>query len=88
MLMFSADMSKYFGKDSTPGGIGFQFRQIKQYAKSQKQCADSGGDPQTLGIGAGKGEDASAKGGQCRAYFLSLPPAQFSTSISCWWSMS
>ncbi|PSS23213.1 hypothetical protein M430DRAFT_214677 [Amorphotheca resinae ATCC 22711] len=64
MLMFSADMSKYFGKDSTPGGIGFQFRQIKQYAKSQKQCADSGGDPQTLGIGAGKGEDASAKGGQ------------------------
>ncbi|KIM99632.1 hypothetical protein OIDMADRAFT_55547 [Oidiodendron maius Zn] len=55
------DISKYFGKDSTPGGIGFQFRQIKLYAKSQKQCANSGGDPQTLGIGAGKGEEANGK---------------------------
>lgn len=54
------DISKYFGEDSTPGGIGFQFRTIKQYAKSQKECADSGGDPQTLDIaaGAGKGEDS------------------------------
>lgn len=64
----SADISKYFGKDSTPGGIGFQFRQIKLYAKSQKQCADSGGDPQTLGIGAGKGEEANGKGDQSSAF--------------------
>src|SRR4051812_18457970 len=30
------EISKYFGEDSTSGGIGFQFRQIKQWAKSQK----------------------------------------------------
>lgn len=55
----STDISKYFGQDSTPGGIGFQFRTIKQYAKSQKTCADSGGDPQTLSIGAGgKGDNS------------------------------
>ena len=57
------DISKYFGEDSTPGGIGFQFRTIKHHAKSQKECADSGGDPQTLGIGTstGKGEDSIVK---------------------------
>ncbi|PVH77946.1 hypothetical protein DL98DRAFT_422861, partial [Cadophora sp. DSE1049] len=42
-----------FGKDSTKGGIEFQFRTIKQDAKRQKACADAGGDPQTLGIGSG-----------------------------------
>ncbi|CZT02253.1 uncharacterized protein RCO7_11042 [Rhynchosporium graminicola] len=47
------DISKYFGKDSTKGGIEFQFRTIKQDAKRQKACADTGGDPQTLGIGTG-----------------------------------
>lgn len=67
-INFPSDISKYFGQDSTSGGIGFQFRQLKQYAKSQKACANSGGDPQTLGIGAGKGEDGSVKGGQCSAF--------------------
>ncbi|KAL2062717.1 hypothetical protein VTL71DRAFT_5789 [Oculimacula yallundae] len=47
------NISKYFGKDSTKGGIEFQFRTIKADAKRQKACADSGGDPQTLGIGSG-----------------------------------
>ncbi|KAK0124026.1 hypothetical protein ONS95_009012 [Cadophora gregata] len=47
------NISKYFGKDSTKGGIEFQFRAIKQDAKRQKACADAGGDPQTLGIGSG-----------------------------------
>lgn len=53
------DMSKYFGEDSTPGGIQFQFRTLKQYAKRQKACAGAGGNPQTLGIGRNDGEDSS-----------------------------
>jgi hypothetical protein len=32
-----------FGSDSTGGGIGFQFRQIKHWAQRQKACANSGG---------------------------------------------
>src|SRR3982074_2228728 len=68
----SADISKYFGKDSTPGGIGFQFRHIKHYAKSQKECVNSGGDPQTLGIGIGKGEDTNVKGGQCSTFIFCI----------------
>jgi hypothetical protein len=54
------DLSKYFGQDSTPGGMGFQFRTLKQYAKRQKACADAGGDPQTLGIGSGGGGQDSS----------------------------
>jgi hypothetical protein len=50
-----------FGSDSTGGGIGFQFRQIKHWAQRQKACANSGGDPLTLGIGSK--EDAAA--GKC-----------------------
>jgi len=46
-----------FGSDSTGGGVGFQFRQIKADAKRQKDCVKSGGDPKTLGIGS-KGEAA------------------------------
>jgi hypothetical protein len=49
---FNLDISKYFGSDSTRGGIEFQFRSIKQDAKRQRACADSGGDPKNLGIGA------------------------------------
>jgi hypothetical protein len=48
------DVSKYFGSDSTGGGIGFQFRQIKADAKRQRECYDAGGDPKDLNIG-GKG---------------------------------
>jgi hypothetical protein len=74
LLIASTDISRYFGQDSTPGGIGFQFRTIKQYAKSQKACADSGGDPQTLDIGAaGKGENS-----QCT--YLATP---FSLLLCC-----
>ncbi|KAG4439123.1 hypothetical protein IFR05_005410 [Cadophora sp. M221] len=47
------NISKYFGKDSTKGGIEFQFRSIKADAKRQKACYDAGRDPQTLGIGSG-----------------------------------
>ena len=50
------DVSKYFGSDSTGGGIGFQFRQIKADAKRQRECYDAGGDPKDLNIG-GKGAD-------------------------------
>lgn len=53
------DLSKYFGKDSTAGGIQFQFRTLKHNAKRQKACADAGGDPQTLGIGSLGGVDQS-----------------------------
>ena len=48
-------ISNYFGTDSTPGGIGFQFRTIKADAKRQRDCFNNGGDPQTLSIGGGKG---------------------------------
>ncbi|KAL5315806.1 hypothetical protein ACEPPN_016678 [Leptodophora sp. 'Broadleaf-Isolate-01'] len=47
------NISKYFGTDSTKGGIEFQFRTIKADAKRQKACYDAGGDPQALGIGSG-----------------------------------
>ncbi|RDL36409.1 uncharacterized protein BP5553_05761 [Venustampulla echinocandica] len=47
-------MSKYFGSDSTKGGIEFQFRTIKADAKRQRECYDAGGDPKTLNIGSGK----------------------------------
>jgi hypothetical protein len=50
-----------FGSDSTGGGIGFQFRQIKANAKVQKACFTSGGDPLTLGIGS-MGGSVSTKG--------------------------
>jgi hypothetical protein len=53
----SLEISKYFGTDSTGGGIGFQFRQIKNDAKRQRQCVESGGDPKDLVIGGGKGEE-------------------------------
>jgi hypothetical protein len=52
------DISKYFGSDSTGGGIGFQFRQIKADAKRQRDCVDAGGDPKNLNIG-GKGAASS-----------------------------
>jgi hypothetical protein len=50
-----------FGSDSTGGGIGFQFRQIKADAKRQKTCVDTGGDPLTLGIGGKAESPASSK---------------------------
>ncbi|CAG8956020.1 hypothetical protein HYFRA_00008876 [Hymenoscyphus fraxineus] len=55
LLMINLAISNYFGSDSTAGGIGFQFRQIKNDAKRQRQCFDSGGDPKDLNIGAGGG---------------------------------
>lgn len=62
-----------FGSDSTGGGIGFQFRQIKNDAKRQRACVASGGDPRTLDIGS-KGENSkSPKGGSSTLIFLSLP---------------
>lgn len=54
LLMNSSEISKFFGKDSSTGGIGFQFREIKRNAKLQRACADAGGDPQTLNIGTGE----------------------------------
>jgi hypothetical protein len=58
--LFLPDISKYFGSDSTGGGIGFQFRAIKADAKRQRDCVDTGGDPKDLNIGSlkigGKGE--------------------------------
>ncbi|KAF4613410.1 hypothetical protein G7Y89_g15477 [Cudoniella acicularis] len=48
------DISNYFGSDSTPGGIGFQFRAIKADAKRQRDCFHAGGDPKNLTIGGGK----------------------------------
>ena len=47
-----------FGSDSTGGGIGFQFRQIKSDAKLQRDSVARGEDPKKLGIGSG-----GAKGG-------------------------
>ena len=52
-------ISKYFGHDSTPGGLEFQFRTFKANAKRQKSCADAGGDPQSLAIGIGKSNSSS-----------------------------
>jgi hypothetical protein len=43
------------GTDTTPGGIGFQFRTIKQDAKRQRDAFESGKDPKDLNIGGGKG---------------------------------
>jgi hypothetical protein len=63
------DLSKYFGKDSTPGGIQFQFRTLKDFAKRQKACADAGGDPQMLGIGRGGSQVSSTY----LSFLLSLP---------------
>lgn len=54
----SSDISKYFGGDSTSGGIGFQFRAIKADAKRARACADAGGDPHILGIGGGNCQTA------------------------------
>lgn len=65
------DLSKYFGKDSTPGGIQFQFRELKRYAKMQRACADSGGDPQSLGIGTRE------KGTFWLLFFISLSQVLF-----------
>ena len=53
-------ISKYFGQDSTPGGLEFQFRTLKSNAKRQKACADAGGDPQSLAIGNGKSNSSSS----------------------------
>ncbi len=53
------EISKFFGTDSTGGGIGFQFRAIKANAELQKNCIASGGDPKDLGIGAGKSQKLS-----------------------------
>jgi hypothetical protein len=39
-----------FGKDSTPQGIGYQFRAIKANAVRQREAFEAGIDPQTLGI--------------------------------------
>jgi hypothetical protein len=75
------DISKYFGQDSTPGGMQWHFRAIKDFAKRQKACADAGGDPQTLGIGQGGGRGSST----LLSTFHSLIPyctAQHSTSTS------
>ena len=47
-----------FGSDSTGGGIGFQFRQLKNDAKLQRDSVARGEDPKKLGIGSG-----GAKGG-------------------------
>ncbi|TVY62724.1 hypothetical protein LSUE1_G006157 [Lachnellula suecica] len=44
-------VSKYFGTDSTGGGIGFQFRTIKADAKRQRDCVAAGRDPKDLNIG-------------------------------------
>ncbi len=60
-INFRTDISKYFGRDSTKGGIEFQFRSIKADAKRQKACYDAGRDPQTLNIGGGKGSTSGGK---------------------------
>ncbi|TAQ86433.1 hypothetical protein B7494_g5243 [Chlorociboria aeruginascens] len=54
-------MSNYFGTDSTPGGIQFQFRAIKQDAQRQKAAFDAGTDPKDLVIGGGKDRHAQPK---------------------------
>jgi hypothetical protein len=43
------------GTDTTAGGIGFQFRTIKQDAKRQRDAFHSGKDPKDLMMGGGKG---------------------------------
>lgn len=58
----NADISKYFGQDSTKGGIEFQFRSIKADAKRQKACYEAGGDPQTLVIGGGAAKGSTSGG--------------------------
>lgn len=37
-----------FGRDSTPGGIEFQFRAIKANGRRQRAAFGAGVDPQTL----------------------------------------
>ena len=46
-----------FGKDSTKGGIEFQFRALKANAHRQREAFKAGIDPQTLKIGADKCEN-------------------------------
>ncbi|TGO42508.1 hypothetical protein BHYA_0007g00070 [Botrytis hyacinthi] len=46
-----------FGKDSTKGGIEFQFRAFKANARRQREAFEAGIDPQTLNIGASKCEN-------------------------------
>lgn len=72
-------ISKYFGHDSTPGGLEFQFRTFKANAKRQKACADAGGDPQSLAIGVGKSNSS-----RLIFNFPILFPAQHSTNTIHW----
>lgn len=46
-----------FGKDSTPGGIAFQFQTIRKNGRRQREAFDAGIDPQTLTFG-GKCENS------------------------------
>lgn len=68
-------ISKYFGHDSTPGGLEFQFRTFKANAKRQKACADAGGDPQMLCFG-------SEKGLSCTLTLFHFFPAQHITTCT------
>ncbi|KAF7944706.1 uncharacterized protein EAE97_005339 [Botrytis byssoidea] len=43
-----------FGKDSTKGGIEFQFRAFKANARRQREAFEAGIDPQTLNIAMAK----------------------------------
>ena len=63
LILPTPEISKYFGTDSTGGGIGFQFRTIKANATRQRKCIQDGGDPKDLGIGSNFG---------IPAYFLLL----------------
>ncbi len=58
-ININLEISKYFGTDSTGGGIGFQFRAIKANAGLQKKCIASGGDPKDLNIGMAKSQKPS-----------------------------
>ncbi|APA05665.1 hypothetical protein sscle_01g004350 [Sclerotinia sclerotiorum 1980 UF-70] len=45
-----------FGKDSTKGGIEFQFRTLRANGARQREAFENGIDPQTLNIGAMNGK--------------------------------
>jgi hypothetical protein len=65
-----------FGSDSTGGGIGWQFRQIKNDAKGQRACVASGGDPLDLGIGSKGGESVGSSRTSTYLIFLSSSTTQ------------
>jgi len=84
MFLSTTEIHNMFGKDSTPGGIGFQFRQIKAWAKLQRDAFEAGVDPQTLdcfGKAAGSTSPSKSRGIEKSSFLYVVSFAKWSTSI-------